>query len=105
MNNFQDILKQRELPHGPLSCGQDVYKRKYEFHDIFLGMNGFHTEKIVLVSTGKILEGSGAKEVLVQIEILGPGTLKAVLNGGHYSRSKKSLNTSLLSLRLTLNIL
>ena len=68
-------------------------------------MGCFHIEKIVLVSTGKMLEVSGAKEVLVQTEILGPGTWKAVSNGGHYSRSKKSLNTSLLSLSLALNIL
>ena len=36
----------------------------------FLGVGGFHTEKIILESIGKLLKESGAEEVLVQTEIL-----------------------------------
>ena len=62
MKNFLDILKQRELPYGPLWCDQYVYKIAKEvqlfqpdkFDNIFLGMGGFHTDKIVSASIGKI---------------------------------------------------
>ena len=67
-------------------------------------MSGFYTEKIVLASIGKFLEGSGAEEVLVQTEIFGPDAVKVVMIGGHYNRSKRSLNMLLLSMRLTMSL-
>ena len=75
MKNFQDILKQRELPYGPLWCDQGVYRiakeiqllKSAEFDNIFVGL-------------------------LVQTGCFGPDTVKAVMNRGHYNRSKKGLN-------------
>ena len=74
MKNFQDILKQRELPYGPLWCDQGVYRiakeiqllKSVEFDNIFVGLGGFHTEKIVLACIGKYLVNIG-KYVLDQI--------------------------------------
>ena len=51
-------MTRRELPYALLWCDQDVYKigkknkffKPDKFDSIFLGMGGFHTEKIVLVS-------------------------------------------------------
>ena len=60
--------------------------------NIFVGLGGFHTEKVVLACIGKYLEGSGAEEILVQTGCFGPDTVKAVMNGGHYNRSKRGLN-------------
>ena len=61
MKTVLDILKQRELPYGLLQCDQGVYKIVKEVHlltpdefdNIFLGMGGFHTGKIVSASTEK----------------------------------------------------
>ena len=100
MKNFQNILKQRELPYGPLWSDQVVYRigkeirllKLDEFYNIFLGLDGFHTEKVVLACIGKFLEGSGVEEILVQTKSFGPDTVKAVMNGGHYNRSKRGLN-------------
>ena len=94
MKNFQDILKQHELPYGPLWCDQGVYRiakeirllKSDEFDNIFVGLGGFHTEKVVLACIGKYLEGSEAEEILVQTGCFGPDTVKAVMNGGHYNR-------------------
>ena len=107
MINFQDILKQRDFPYGPLWCDQSAYKiakeiqslQPDEFDNIFLGMGDFHTERMVAGSIGKFLEGRRAAE------IFGPDTVKAVMNGGHYNRSKSGFNIFFLYLRLTLNIL
>ena len=72
MKNYQDILNQIKIPCGPLWCDEGVYRigkeiqllRPDEFKNIFLGMGGFHTEKIVLACLGKYLERSGIKKVL-----------------------------------------
>ena len=48
--------------------------------------------KKLLACIGKYLEGSGAEEILVQTACFGPDTVKAVMNGGHYNRSKRGLN-------------
>ena len=100
MKNFYDVLKQRELPDGPVWCDQGVYKiakeiqlvKLDEFDNIFLGLGGFHTKEVVLACIGKFLEGSGVEEILVQSKAFGPDMLKAVMNGGHYNCSKSVLN-------------
>lgn len=65
MKNFQDILKKRELPYVPLRSDQGMYRIAKEiqllkldrFDNILLELVGFHTEKVVLTSIGKLLEG------------------------------------------------
>ena len=57
MKNFQDILKQPELPYGPLWCDQGVYRiakeiqllKSDEFDNIFVGLGGFHLLTCTLV--------------------------------------------------------
>ena len=65
--------------------------RPNEFRNIFLGLGGFHTEKIVLACLGKYLEKSGIEKVFEITETFGPDTVKSALNGGHYIRSKKGV--------------
>ena len=36
-----------------------------KFDNICLGLDGFHTKKVVLACIGKFLEGSGVEEILV----------------------------------------
>ena len=103
MKNYQDILNQRNVPYGPLWCDKGIYRiakeiqllRPDEFRNISLGMGGFHTEKIVLAYLGKYLENSRIKKVFEITETFGPDTVKNVLNGGHYIRSKKDMCTFL----------
>ena len=76
-----------------------------ECDNTFLGMDVFHTEKMVIISIGKFLEGYGAEKLLAHREIFGPDRRKAVMNGRHYNYSKRGLNTFLLFLRFALNIL
>ena len=49
---FQDALKQKDIPYGPLWSDEGVYIAKElhlkfpeEFSNIFLGLGGFHLEK------------------------------------------------------------
>ena len=99
MKNFQDILLQKNIPYGPLWCDEGVYRiakeiqllKPLEFQNIFIGIGGFHAEKIVLASIGKYLEDSGAESIFVETEIFGPNTVKAVMSGGHYVRAKRGI--------------
>ena len=61
------------------------------FGNIFLGLGGFHLEKIVIACIGKFLEESGVESVFVENEIFGPGVVKTVMNGGHYVRGKRGM--------------
>ena len=55
MINFQDILKQKSLDYGPLWSDEGVYRIAKEiqllqpgkFDNIFLGIGGFHLEKVI----------------------------------------------------------
>ena len=100
--SFQKLARyphQGNIPYRPLCCDEGVYRigreiqllRPDEFKNIFLGMGGFHTKKIVLVCLGKYLEKSGIKKVFEITETFGPDTVKSVLNGGHYIRAKKGM--------------
>ena len=67
MINFQDVLKQKNQTCGPLWCDEGVYKLAKEiqllypqqFDNVFLGLGGFHTEKIILACCGKLLSDIG----------------------------------------------
>ena len=56
MKNFQDVLAQNELEYGPLWCDEGVYRIVKELQllnpngcgNTFLGLEGFHPEKIVI---------------------------------------------------------
>ena len=99
MKNFQDILHQKNMPYGPLWCDEGVYRitkkiqllKRIEFQNIFLGIGGLHTEKVVLAAIGKYLEDVGAENVFVETEIFRSNTVKAVMSGGHYVRSKRGM--------------
>jgi hypothetical protein len=80
MVNFQDALKQVQQTEGSLWCDEGVYRIAKElqlifpekFSNLFLGMGAFHMEKIVIACIGNYLHGSGAMEILVQTESMGP---------------------------------
>ena len=63
-----------------------------ESDNIFLGLGGFHMEKVVISCIGKYSEETGIENVLVENEIFGPIAVKIVMNGGHYVRGKHGMN-------------
>ena len=99
MRNFQDVLSQNDLEYSLLWCDEGVYRIAKElqllnpegFNNIFLGLGGFHLEKILIACAGKFLEESGVENVFVENEIFGPGVVKTVMNGGHYVRGKRGM--------------
>ena len=77
--NFQDALKQKGDNYGGLWADEGVYciakeiqlMKPDQFNNIFLGLRGFHMEKIVLACLGAYLEPSGIFAVLVETECYG----------------------------------
>ena len=100
MKNIQDVLEQKSQKYGPLWCDEGVYRIAKElqllnpesFKNIFLGLGGFHMEKIVLACLGKYLEEVGIEQVLVKNEVFGPVVAKQVMTGSHYIRSKRGMS-------------
>ena len=100
MINFQDALLQKGLQYGPLWSDEGVYRiakelqllNQQKFANIFLGIGGFHMEKVVISCCGKYLEDSGIDSVLVENEIYGPNNVKSVMDGGNYIRGKRGMS-------------
>ena len=100
MANFQDVLSQKNILCAPLWSDEGAYRIAKElqllqpakFGNIFLGIGGFHMEKVVIACCGKYLEESGIGDVLVENEIFGPGVIKSVMDGGHYVRNKRGMS-------------
>ena len=100
MSNYQDVLQQKNLSCGAVWCDYGVYHLAKElqivlpnkFSNIFLGLGGFHMEKIVESILGKFLVDTGISDILVELEIYGPNSVKQVMDGKHYIRSKRGMS-------------
>ena len=98
MINFQDALKQKGDSYGGLWADEGVYRiakeiqliKPNDFPNIFLGLGGFHMEKIVFACLGAYLEQSGIFSVLVQTECFGPDVINSVISGSHYARARSA---------------
>ena len=116
MYNFQDVLRQKSQPYGPLWCDEGVYRLAKElqlldqnrFDNIFLGLGGFHMEKVMIACCGKYLEETGFNPVFVENEVYGTEITVQICHewrslcsrypwSGHYLRSTP--NTSNESVR------
>ena len=62
------------------------------FQNIFLGLGGFHTEKIVLACLGTYLKESGIEQILVENEIFGPVAVNSVMSGADYALGKRGMS-------------
>ncbi|CAB4014015.1 Hypothetical predicted protein, partial [Paramuricea clavata] len=111
MINFQDALKQKGDTYGGLWADEGVYRIAKEiqllkpdkFSNIFLGLGGFHMEKIVFTCLGAYLEPSGIFSVLVETECYGTDAINGVISGSYYSRARtahSSINEVIMSLML-----
>ena len=61
------------------------------FSNIFIGLEGFHLEKVIISCIRKFLEESWTENIFVENEIFGPGVVKNVMSGGHYVRGKRGM--------------
>ena len=99
MCNFQDVLHQRSQAYGPLWCDEGVYRLAKElqlldqdrFDNIFLGLGGFHMEKVMIACCGKYLEETGFDTAFAENEVYGPEIVKSVMDGGHYVRGIRGI--------------
>ena len=88
MCNFQDVFRQKSQPYGPLWCDEGVYRLAKElqlsdqncFDNIFLGLGGFHMEKVMIACCEKSFEESDFDTVFVENEVYGPEIVKSVMN-------------------------
>ena len=100
MINFHDILKQQDQEYGSLWSDEGVYSRAKEiqllyperFSNIFLGLGGFHNEKIIFGCIGEYLEISGIEKVSSETDCFGVDTVQSVISGTHYARAKEGLS-------------
>ena len=97
MINFQDVLKQKNLTSGPLWCDEGVYRLAKEiqlifpqkFDNLFIGLDGFDTEKVILACCGQLLRH---RDVFVQNEIYGPNvTDGTILKGTNYVLCREAM--------------
>ena len=67
-------------------------------------MGGFHSCCIVISVTGKRFGAAGLKDIIVEADLIGTGSVDATLKGKHYNRAMRILKTVFESLqRLKLN--
>ena len=100
MINFQDVLKQKKRENGPLWSDEGVYHTTEEiqllypqkFSNIFLGIDGFHLEKVVIDCLGTYLESIGIQNLLVEEKVYGPAVVNSVMSGGNYIQGKRGMS-------------
>lgn len=63
-----------------------------KFDDKFLGIGGFHLEKIVIACSGKYREESGIEIVLVENATYGISVVISVINESNYIRGKRRVS-------------
>ena len=72
MIKYQDILLQKQLPYQPVLADEGVYRTAKElqlqypekFCSIFLGVGGFHLEKVIIACCVSYLEECGIAYLL-----------------------------------------
>ena len=85
--NFQDVLIQKECENCPLWSDEGVYHTAKEiqllyqqkFSNIFLGIGGFHLEKVVICCLNTYLESSGIQNLLTEEKIYGDRSMSTHL--------------------------
>ena len=58
-----------------------------------LRMGSFHACCICLAVLGKRFGSAGLREIVVEADLTGPGSLEAVLRGKHYNRALRVMKT------------
>ena len=62
-----------------------------KFGNIFLGIEAFHLEEVVLACCVKYLEESGIDSIFVEQETFGPEVVTLIMAGGNYIYGKREI--------------
>ena len=100
MINFQDVLKRKECENGPLWSDEGAYHFAKEiqlsypqkFSNIFLGIGGFHLEKVVIGCLGTYLKSSGIQNLLVEEKVYGRAVVNLAMSGRNYIWGKRGMS-------------
>ena len=101
MVNFQDILIQRDSSNGAIWCDEGIYQlakeiqllKPEQFGKLFIGLGGFHMEKIIIACLGRFLEHIGVDSALVEADVFGENVVGSLVMGdGHYIKGKGGLS-------------
>ena len=84
LKNFQDILRQLDQSHVPITCDERVYhiaiaiimNNPTEFSNLALCLRSFH---LIMGAIGKYIEGSGAEIILAESKAFGENVARSVL--------------------------
>ena len=98
-DKFSNVPWQKGLESGLLWCDEGVYRIAKElqllnpgkFGNIFLGIEAFHLEEVVLACCVKYLEESGIDSIFVEQETFGPEVVTLIMAGGNYIYGKREI--------------
>ena len=60
-----------------------------EFKDVFVIFGAFHIEGSIFSAIGKLIEGSGGPYLLIESDVIAPGSLSRFLKGKMYNRCRR----------------
>jgi len=70
---------------------QKIRWQNYDLQQLLVVRLGeFHTTKSYLANIGKRFQDSRPEDILIEAEIVTPGSLNGMLSGHHYNRSKRA---------------
>ena len=100
MVNFQDVRKQKESEISLLWSDEGVYQtakeiqlwHPWKFSNIYLGIGGFHLERVVIDCLGTYLKSSGIQNLVLEEKFYRPAVLNSVMSGGNYIRGERGMS-------------
>ena len=74
-----------------------ILQKKYNsytqrFRNIFLGIGGFHLEKVVIGCLGTYLKSNDIQNLLVEVKVYGPAVVNSVMSGRNYIWGKRGMS-------------
>ena len=67
-----------------------IWQKEEEMNRVVLRMGAFHMSCTLLAVIGKRFGDAGLSDILIESEVIAPGSLPAVLDGKHYNRSVRA---------------
>ena len=79
--------------HITLDCGAAIkayhvlWNNPGEFKDIIIHLGDFHSMQAMFGVIGSYVSGSGFEDIVYQLGLCQPGTMKALIKGKHYNQA------------------
>lgn len=64
-----------------------VWNEPEKFRDVIVNLGAFHTVCAYMGALGKLMEGSGFEELVLEAGLCASGSLQQMMNGKHYNRA------------------